>query len=264
MNIGNCKDANKTIFEIADGEKVECPTCHKDMLVEVKGGGNTKLIGGIVAAVIVLGGAGAYIAFSGNGEEAQLQSLNLNKTSLECVVGLVDTLIVSNEPADASATYVWSSDNEAVATVNNGLVTMLSEGNATITVKAQGDDDIFSTCVYTVVVPEPVADSEVTEPATDNPETTPKAIEETPAVRVSNKANLSWASYDGPMSGGKPHGLGGILVVKSKHSIDLKNGSTLDVNPGDKIANTKFTNGALNQGELQRKNGERKYFVVGG
>ena len=77
-------------------------------------------------------------------------------------------------------------------------------------------------------------------------------------------SNLGWASYSGPMQGGKPHGVGGTLRVTRSHSIDLKDGrgSTLQVNAGETIVNTKFDNGQLRQGELHRNDGTRKWFNI--
>lgn len=88
---------------------------------------------------------------------------------------------------------------------------------------------------------------------------------QTPApAKTSGKKNLGWAVYDGPLSGGQPHGIGGELDIKQNYSIDLKdgNGGTLEVAPGDKIKAAKFVNGVLKQGELHRANGERKTFII--
>lgn len=78
----------------------------------------------------------------------------------------------------------------------------------------------------------------------------------------SGSSNLGWGSYSGPMQGGKPHGIGGTIKVKSNYSIDLKDGrgSKLDVRPGETIENTKFENGRLRAGELHRNDGTRKWF----
>lgn len=83
----------------------------------------------------------------------------------------------------------------------------------------------------------------------------------TPRV-TSGGARLPYGSYNGPMQGGKPHGVGGTINVSSSYQLDLKDGrgSTLDLRPGDKIANTKFENGRLRSGELQRTDGTRKWF----
>ncbi len=127
------------------------------------------------------------------------------------------------------------------------------------------------------IVMEPVTDSVVTAPAAT--ETVPantvqvEPVQEEPVAEVakpaaapkpatSNGANLGWGSYSGPMQGGKPHGAGGTIKVKQHYNIDLKDGrgSTLEVNPGETIENTKFENGRLRSGELHRSNGERKWF----
>lgn len=50
-------------------------------------------------------------------------------------------------PAEATTEVVWSSDNEEVATVANGVVTMVGVGNATITAKA---GELTATCDITV------------------------------------------------------------------------------------------------------------------
>ena len=78
----------------------------------------------------------------------------------------------------------------------------------------------------------------------------------------SGSSNLGWGNYSGPMQGGKPHGVGGTIKVKSNYSIDIKDGrgSKLDVRPGETIENTKFENGRLRAGELHRADGTRKWF----
>lgn len=79
---------------------------------------------------------------------------------------------------------------------------------------------------------------------------------------ASGSTNLGWGTYSGPMQGGKPHGVGGTIRVKSSYSIDLKDGrgSKLDVRSGETIENTKFDNGRLRAGELHRADGTRKWF----
>lgn len=206
MNVGNCKDANKTIFDIPVGEKLECPTCHKEMLVEVKTGGNMKMV--IIAAVIVLGGgAGAYFGglFGGTPSDSTIALKSDSIAVVDPVVNQVDT---------------------TTAVVNETPNTEAVDKN-----KDKGKD---------------------------------KEIPE--STKSTTSCNLDYAAYEGPMSGGKPHGIGGTLLLKKNHSIDLKDakGGMLNMSPGDKIVNTKFTNGVLNQGELQRKTGERTYFVIGG
>ena len=46
--------------------------------------------------------------------------------------------------------YIWSSDDEAVATVANGVVTGVSLGTATITATSEADATIKATCSFLV------------------------------------------------------------------------------------------------------------------
>ena len=252
INYGGCDKARAKEKQEVEATNFVCEKCGKPLREtgpDTKNP-NWKLIGGIAAVVVLGGGAGAYFAMAGDGGE--LKGLSLNKVSAACIVGGMDTLTVSIDPADASATYIWSSSDETVAAVKDGIVTMTGEGSATITVKPEGNDEITAVCTY-----------EVSKPATKG-----KSGGETynPNDGGDISAYFDWASYDGPVRGGKAHGIGGTLIVKKNHSIDLKDakGGMLNMSPGDKIVNTKFTNGVLNQGELQRKNGERTYFVIGG
>ena len=50
-------------------------------------------------------------------------------------------------------------------------------------------------------------------------QTTPAKKAPTP---VANGANLKCGKYEGPMAGGKPNGVGGIITVTRSYSIDLK------------------------------------------
>lgn len=66
--------------------------------------------------------------------EINLSSIKLNKTSLILNIGESETVLVSFSPENATNKSVnWLSDNENVAIVENGKITAISEGNATIT-----------------------------------------------------------------------------------------------------------------------------------
>lgn len=51
----------------------------------------------------------------------------------------------------ANPTILWTSDDETVATVVNGLVHPVGVGSATITAKSQADENVYATCEVTVV-----------------------------------------------------------------------------------------------------------------
>ncbi len=77
-----------------------------------------------------------------------VSSVVLNKTTATVYTGTKTTLEATVGPELASdKTVTWTSSNEAVATVENGVVTAVKAGTATITAKA---GDVEATCVFTV------------------------------------------------------------------------------------------------------------------
>lgn len=81
-----------------------------------------------------------------------VSSVGLNKTSAELVVGKTLTLsetVLPDNATDKSVT--WESDDETVATVDDdGKVTAVAEGTATITVKSVADPTKKAECTITV------------------------------------------------------------------------------------------------------------------
>ncbi len=78
-------------------------------------------------------------------------SINLPTTTLALEAGKTSQLTAKVSPTNATdKTVTWSSNNSAVATVDaNGLVTAISVGSATITVKTN-DGGFIATCTVTV------------------------------------------------------------------------------------------------------------------
>ncbi len=64
------------------------------------------------------------------------------------------TLTPTFTPQDATQTVTWTSSDEGVATVNNGVVTGVAPGTATITVTSTLDENIKATATVTVSYPE--------------------------------------------------------------------------------------------------------------
>ncbi len=81
-------------------------------------------------------------------------SVSLNKTSLTLDVGKSYTLTKTVSPPNAVTSYIWSSSNTSVATVDkNGKVTAKKAGTATITVKTSNGKT--ANCKVTVNLPAP-------------------------------------------------------------------------------------------------------------
>lgn len=80
-----------------------------------------------------------------------VESITLNKPQLSLVKGATETLAATVLPTTATdKTVIWKSSDTAVATVENGVVTAVAAGNATITAKAGEKTAI---CAVTVTNP---------------------------------------------------------------------------------------------------------------
>ena len=87
-----------------------------------------------------------------------VSSVTLNKATLSLTKGQSETLTATVAPDDATdKTVTWSSSDATIATVENGKVTAMKIGEATITVTTQ-DGNKTATCSVTVkyAVPQPV------------------------------------------------------------------------------------------------------------
>lgn len=81
----------------------------------------------------------------------KLESITLNKTTLDIYKGDTYKLIASPNPSSLRLNASWTSSNTAVATVDlNGTVTAVGKGTATITVANKDDPSIKATATITV------------------------------------------------------------------------------------------------------------------
>lgn len=76
--------------------------------------------------------------------------VTLDKLSLSLVKGNSETLTATVVPADKATELVWSSDNEAVATVKDGVVTAVAKGSANIKAAV---GDVEAVCAVKVTDP---------------------------------------------------------------------------------------------------------------
>jgi len=95
------------------------------------------------------GGKEATCAVTVEKKIISVTGITLNQNEATLIEGESLTLTATVAPDNATdKTVAWSSSNAAVATVdNNGVVTAVAEGTATITAKA---GDKSATCVVTV------------------------------------------------------------------------------------------------------------------
>jgi len=109
-----------------------------------------------VASVTVQDWTTGETLAGGQAEEqtaVKVTAITLNKTATTITAGQTETLSVSSvTPDDATdQTVTWSSDNEAVATVDaDGKVTAVALGTANITATANDGSGVTATCAVTV------------------------------------------------------------------------------------------------------------------
>ena len=126
-------------------------TASDESVVTVDGEGNVKAVGEGTAVITVETVDGKKTATcTVTVKKAPVASITLDKTEAEMLVGKTLSLNATVLPDDANKKVTWSSDNEAVATVyQNGTVTGVSAGKATITATAVGG--LTAQCNITVV-----------------------------------------------------------------------------------------------------------------
>ena len=162
------KCESKEVQKVRAGQDFVCDECKEPlrMVPPPKEGSNMKLIGGIIAAVVVLGGAGVGIALSVGDktsdpvdnpedgievvdnlveddgtevEEGNVTDMTFMETAQDMKLKKNETkqLNIDCNPGNANESVTWKSGNEAVATVSpSGIVTAVAAGKATITAVA--------------------------------------------------------------------------------------------------------------------------------
>ena len=118
--------------------------------VAVVDDGKVEIVGVGVANVTVTSNSNSAASDSVTIEVKPIAvtSVILDRQTLELTVGTKETLKATVLPEDATDTnVVWTTSDEFVATVNNGVVTAVSEGKAAITATA---GDKSATCEVTV------------------------------------------------------------------------------------------------------------------
>ena len=83
-------------------------------------------------------------------EDIPATAIEVSPTSLDLVIGEKSTLTATLTPANATDVVEWTTSAEGVATVENGVVTAVGEGTATITATSVADNTISAACTVTV------------------------------------------------------------------------------------------------------------------
>lgn len=159
-NFGECDLADNKEVQEVDKTNFVCEECGKPLHpVDGDGGGsgNTpgggrkmKLIAIIAAAILCVGAVVFCVSFVGG---TKIDKIILDKESVSLIVDKKDVIKPTvldkdgKEIKDAKITYKWTVKDEEVASVTqSGEVTALKEGNTSITVMIEGDEEHTATC----------------------------------------------------------------------------------------------------------------------
>lgn len=269
------KCESKEVQKVRGGQDFVCDECKEPlrMVPPPKDGSNIKMIGGIIAAVVVLGGAGIGIALSG-GEKTEEQQVTDPDDGIEQVDGATDgdgmeveevnvtdmtfmetaqdmklkksetkQLNIDCNPGNANETVTWKSGNEAVATVSpDGIVTAVAAGKATITAVA----DRSQTKAEIEVT---VSDGGSTSTVTDGGSTSGIVTKD-----------LGYAVYKGRMKNGLMNDESGVLTFKTTHIIEPRDVKKREAKAGEKVVGI-FEDGHLTTGTWYKSDGNKEVII---
>lgn len=212
------------------------------------------LIGiGIIILLIV-----AYFTIGDNKRENVRLFLNTDQKTI--TVGEDDTLYLTSYPEDADINVKWESSDTHIATVQEGIVTAHSEGNAVIRVYTTTDNEVTAQCHYRIQ-PKEVKKVKQVEKAEvrKNEEKTQeqRSPVANPKEASSGTLDLGYAKYSGDIRNGKPDGAG-ILTFK-RHYLAGRDfsGEEIYAEQGERLDGN-FSNGYLQIGTLYQKDGNTK------
>lgn len=122
-------------------------------------------------------------------EPVAITGISLNKSSLTLNEGSSETLTATITPSDADTGYAWKSSATNIAIVENGLITAVAEGSATITCYSVENETIKAECAVTVAA---VAIESITLPETATVNRN-RTITLTPTIVPSGLTSYAWS-----------------------------------------------------------------------
>ena len=121
------------------------------------------------------------------------ESVELDKTTLKLKVGETDTLTASVAPENTSdKTVIWSSSDEAIASVKDGVVTAIALGGATITATC---GTVSAICKVSVI-PTPVESITLSEATLNMTSGDKKTLTATVKPEDATDQTITWSSSD--------------------------------------------------------------------
>ena len=152
LTAGETASLTATVSPADATDKTVTWSSSKESVATVKDGTVTAVAAGTATITAKAGDKSATCTVTVKAKEIPVTGITLDPTSVSLVIGKLTLLTATVSPADATdKTVTWSSSDESVAVVMEGVVEALAEGTATITAKA---GDKSATCEVTVI-PDP-------------------------------------------------------------------------------------------------------------
>lgn len=158
MVVGETISLSATVLPSNATEKTVTWASSNQSVATVAEGMVTAVSEGQSTITASAGGKSATCTVTVSKKTIDVASVELNKTELSLTEGESETLVATVKPDDATdKTVTWSTSDASVATVENGKVSAMKFGKATITVTTT-DGNKTATCSVTVkyAVPQPV------------------------------------------------------------------------------------------------------------
>ena len=146
-----------------------------------------------------------------------ITAISLDKTSTTLRAGTRETLTATVTPENATDAVVWSSSDKNVATVENGVVTAVAGGTATITAASASDATIKAECVVTVLAPIAVTDVTLNKSATTLLVGWTETLTATVAPENATNKDIVWSSSDESVATVK----NGVVTAVAKGTADI-------------------------------------------
>ena len=146
--VGESVQLNATVNPSDATEKTITWSSSNQAVATVAGGKVTAISEGTTSITASAGGKSATCSITVKKKTVGVMSIELNKTELTLTEGESETLVATVKPEDATdKTVTWSTSNAEVATVDNGKVVAVKEGESVISAKA---GDKTATCKVVV------------------------------------------------------------------------------------------------------------------
>ena len=230
-------------------------TSTKTSVATVSGSGQVSALAeGNTTITAMAGGKTASCSITVVKGYVAVSSISLNKDSIDLVEGDTETLTATVSPNDATdKTVSWSSSNDAVATVKDGTITAIKEGEATISAKAGEKTASCKVVVAKKVIP--VESLELNKTELDLVEGDSETLTATISPEDATDKSISWTSSRESIATVKD----GIVTAISEGE------ATITAKAGEKTASCKVVVAKkvipvnsieLNKTELELKKGE--------